>query len=140
MNFKTPSRRRQEDFRIDVTNLVDIAFLLIIFFTLSTSFAPSVKGSPGISVDLPKASAKEIDKGKRTTVMVLTKDGLNVIDGKSVPPQEIEPVLRELSRSAEDLLLIVQADKNVPHGRVVAVMDIAKGLGINRLAIATEEK
>jgi biopolymer transport protein ExbD len=37
-------------------------------------------------------------------------------------------------------MLIVQADKTVPHGRVVNVMDIAKGLGINRLAIATEEK
>ena len=140
MNFKTPSRRRQEEFRIDVTNLVDIAFLLIIFFTLSTSFAPSVKGSPGISVDLPKASSKEIDKGKRTVVMVLTKDGLNLIDGKTIAPQEIEASLREISRSAEDLLLIVQADKSVPHGRVVTVMDIAKGLGINRLAIATEEK
>jgi biopolymer transport protein ExbD len=140
MNFRTPSRRRQVEFRIDVTNLVDIAFLLIIFFTLSTSFAPSVKSSPGINVDLPKASAKEIDKSKRTIVMVLTRDGLTVLDGRTISPQEVEGTLREISKSSEDVLLIVQADKNVPHGRVVAIMDIAKGLGINRLAIATEEK
>ena len=140
MNFRTPSRRRQVEFRIDVTNLVDIAFLLIIFFTLSTSFAPSVKSSPGINVDLPKANAKEIDKSKRTVVMILTKEGLTVMDGKTISPQEVEGALREISKSSEDVLLIVQADKNVPHGRVVTIMDIAKGLGINRLAIATEEK
>jgi biopolymer transport protein ExbD len=140
MNFRGPGSRRAIEFRIDVTNLVDIAFLLIIFFTLSTSFAPSVKGGPGINVDLPKASSKDIDKGKKTVVMTLTKDGLTILAGKTISPQEVESALREVSRSSEDVLLIVQADKNVPHGRVVSIMDIAKGLGINRLAIATEEK
>ena len=100
MNFRTPSRRRQVEFRIDVTNLVDIAFLLIIFFTLSTSFAPSVKSSPGINVDLPKANAKEIDKSKRTVVMILTKEGLTVMDGKTISPQEVEGALREISKSS----------------------------------------
>jgi biopolymer transport protein ExbD len=141
VNFRDlPSRKRAVEFRIDVTNLVDIAFLLIIFFTLSTSFAPSVKGGPGISVDLPKANAKEIDTDKKTSILVLTKDNLTILDGKSISQQEMETRLREISQSAKDITLIIQADKTVPHGRVVSAMDTAKGVGIARLAIATVEK
>ncbi|MFA6035166.1 MAG: biopolymer transporter ExbD, partial [Myxococcota bacterium] len=109
MNFRGGSeRRRAVEFRIDVTNLVDIAFLLIIFFTMSTSFAPSVKNSPGFSVDLPKASAKEIDTTKqKPTVLVLTKDGLTLLNGKSISSQELEARLREISNASVDVMLIV---------------------------------
>jgi len=141
MNFRSTSKRRGEvESRIDVTNLVDIAFLLIIFFTLSTSFAPSVKGSPGIKVDLPKASSKEIETEKKSSVLVMTKEGVMLLDGKTITQQELDAGLRAVSESAKEVVLIVQADKSVPHGKVVAVMDLAKSYGINRLAIATEEK
>jgi len=141
MNFRSTSKRRGEvESRIDVTNLVDIAFLLIIFFTLSTSFAPSVKGSPGIKVDLPKSSSKEIETEKKSSVLVMTKEGVMMLDGKTITQQDLESGLRAVSESAKEVVLIVQADKSVPHGKVVTVMDLAKSLGINRLAIATEEK
>ncbi|MFO8056530.1 MAG: biopolymer transporter ExbD [bacterium] len=129
-------RRQREDPRLEMTSLVDILFLLIIFFTVTTTFAPSA----GIDVNLPQASAERpIEKTKKLNVVV-DKQSKTYVEGEQVSDRKLRRRFQSLADSGEDLLVIIQADKYTPHGSVVAVMDMAQATGISRLAIAIEKK
>ena len=134
MNFKAKQAAgRREDLRVEITPLIDVVFLLLIFFTITTTFVTT----PGIRVKLPKASASEAQNEERDATVVLTRDDQIIFNHRSVDLKELGNGLQELSTKDPETLVIVQADEAVPHGRVVEVMDLAKGAGLHRLAIAT---
>ena len=133
MQFK---ERRREDPRPELTSLVDIMFILIIFLTVTTTFATS----GGINVNLPEASSqRQMDENKKLYV-VINRDGGAFLDGAPVNDAALAARLRALAAADPTALVIIEADKTVPHGRVVAVMDMAQVAGLQRLAIATEQK
>jgi biopolymer transport protein ExbD len=141
MDFRGNRRFRfREEPRIDVTNLVDVAFMLIIFYTLSASFAPSMKSRSGFDVDLPKASAREIPEEQRTINVTVDKNGVFSISDKRYSPEELSEYLKNESRKAKDIMLIIQADRVTQHGKVVEIMDMARQAGIMKIGIATQEK
>jgi biopolymer transport protein ExbD len=128
--------RQREDPRLEMTSLVDILFLLIIFFTVTTTFAPSA----GIDVDLPQASAQRpIQKAEKLYIVVDRKSKI-YLEGKEVNDAGLRKKFQSLAVSEEDVLVIIQADKGTPHGSVVSVMDMAQAAGLSRLAIAIEKK
>ena len=134
MNFRR--REGREEARIDLTPLVDTVFLLLIFFMLSTTFVVS----PGIKVDLPKASKERVFREKRELRITITKDNRIYLDGRRVKMEELERALKERGKKAPRTLVIIRADAKAFHGNVVQVMDMAKSAGLNRLAIATRPK
>jgi len=137
VNFRGPGvERRREDLRVEITPLIDVVFLLLIFFTITTTFVTT----PGIRVRLPKASAAETQPDDHDATVVLTTEGEIIFAHRKVDIAELEQGLAELAASNADTMLIVQADEKVPHGRVVQVMDLAKGKGLQRLAIATRSE
>ncbi|MCX7943332.1 MAG: biopolymer transporter ExbD [Deltaproteobacteria bacterium] len=141
MNFRNSNRLKfRDETRIDVTNLVDVAFMLIIFYTLSASFAPSLKSDSGFDVDLPKASAREIPKEKRSINVAVDKNGIFSISGKRYSPDELLEYFKSESKKSSDIMLVIQADRVAQHGRVVELMDMAREAGIMRIGIATQEK
>ncbi len=141
MNFRREKASRLTDeARIDVTNLVDVAFMLIIFYTLSASFAPSLKNTSGFDVDLPRASAREIPKEKKSINVAVDKNGAISISGKKYSSDELIEYFKKESKNSSDLMLIIQADKIAQHGKVVEIMDMARNSGIMRIGIATQEK
>lgn len=127
-------RSRREGPRVDVTPLIDIIFQLVLFFMVSTTFVTS----PGIQVDLPRSSAQTILRDRDDVNIWVTADGAVYVDDDPVDWTGLRAALESASVENPSTLVIVKADEAVDHGRVVAVMDLARSFGLSRLAIATE--
>ncbi|MCX7958913.1 MAG: biopolymer transporter ExbD [Deltaproteobacteria bacterium] len=141
MNFRQDRGNRfRDETRIDVTNLVDVAFMLIIFYTLSASFAPSLKSDSGFDVELPKASAREIPQEKKSINVAVDKNGIFSLQDKKYTPEELLEYFKAESKKASDIMLIIQADRVAQHGKVVELMDMARQAGIMKIGIATQDK
>lgn len=120
---------------LNITPLIDVVLLLLIFFMISTTFVVQ----PGINVNLPQTvtSEKQI---RKDIVIIITKDNTIYINEKKI---DLRDVLKEFKAEHEknrDALLIIKADKKVTHGEVVNIMDLAKQAGISSMAIATIPK
>ena len=120
---------------MSITPLVDTMLTLLIFVLLLGAFAIQ----PGIRVRLPEAASKE-EEPKRDLVVILTRDDRLYLNDDPLQLTELGARLQEYLRDRADGVVIIKADREVLHGRVVEVMDIAKGAGAVRLAIATEPK
>jgi biopolymer transport protein ExbD len=120
---------------INLTPLIDVVFLLLIFFMVSTSFSELTQ----LTVNLPEAD------GARATdeiglVVVIDSAG-NVTVGGDPVPNEAEGLYRALEAAANgnvDVPLTLSADAMTPHQYVVMVLDVASLLGLQRVTIATE--
>jgi biopolymer transport protein ExbD len=133
MQFRRP---RKEDARIDTTPLVDMVLLLLIFFMLSTTFIVT----PGIKVNLPKASAEKVPREQKEVRLIITEDNRVFLEKKMVTMKELERELRGVAQKNPQTLVVIQADAKALHGKVVEVMDTAKTSGLSRLAIATRPR
>lgn len=131
MNF---ARTRRAEVVVDVTPLIDIIFQLVLFFMVSTTFV----NAPGIEVDLPKSSSDTILRDQDDVNLWVTSDGAVFLDEAPVSWDALKAALAGAASANPGTMVIIKADREVDHGRVVAVMDLARGLGLNRLAIATE--
>ena len=132
MNFK--KRENKQDLTIDIAPLVDIVFLLLIFFMLSTSF----ELHPGLKVNLPETSTKEVKKEPESLKVVLTKTGTIYLNGKKVNVKTLQKKFATVKN--KKTLVVIEADKFSYHGTVVSIMDIAKQNGLSNFAIATKQK
>ncbi len=128
--------RETDDPRPDITPLVDVVFQLIIYFAVSTTFA--YMGA--MKVKLPRAGAPELSARIAKLAIVIRDDGRSFIDDQLVTDGEIQRRLEDLGDASPDTLIVIQADKDVAHGRVVTILDMAQAAGLSRLAIATERK
>ena len=132
MRFRTRSR---DDVQLDMTPLVDVVFLLLIFFMLSTSLSVN----PGIKIDLPKSSAEQVKKKKTTLRVAIEAGGRIYLEGKKLSLTQLRERFMVVGKQhGDDALVVIEADKKVFHGLVVKVMDAAKSSGLNKLAIATQ--
>ena len=132
MRFQT---RKTDDVQLDMTPLIDVVFLLLIFFMLSTSLSVN----PGIKIDLPKASAEQVKKKKKTLRVAIEASGRIFLEGKRLTLEQLRERFAAVGKSSgDDALVVIEADKKVYHGLVVKVMDAAKTSGLNKLAIATQ--
>ena len=132
MRFQT---RKIDDVQLDMTPLVDVVFLLLIFFMLSTSLSVN----PGIKIDLPKSSAEQVKKKKTTLRVAIEAGGRIFLEGKKLSLEQLHEKFAAVGKkNGDDALVVIEADKKVYHGLVVKVMDAAKSSGLNKLAIATQ--
>jgi biopolymer transport protein ExbD len=128
---------------INITPLTDIFLvLLIIFMVTSTALVEAGQGGAGagVKVDLPKGAAKELHVAAQDFPVAILADGRTVIEGKVVDAQQLRERLDKLHKDAPEAQLIIQADTGTHHGKVVEVMEIAKGAGVDKIAIATESE
>ncbi len=143
MNFR-PTKNKQNSVFVDFTPIVDTVFNLIIFFALSLNFI----GMPALKLKLPQASTKEGVKEKNEFRVFITKayqkDGYTfgnfVVENKQLSLEDIEMAVYQRFVNNKDLVVIIQADESVSQGEVVKIMDIAKKVGIEKIAIATRPK
>jgi len=125
---------RRPDPLIDVTPMIDVVFQLLLFFMVSTTFI----SSPGIEVQLPRASNQVVMSEDRDVRVWVTTDGAVYVDDDPVDLAGLRTRLRRSAERDPDTLVVIKADAGVPHGRVVTVMDIARQEGLGRLGISTE--
>ena len=121
---------------INVAPLVDVCLVLVIIFMVT---APMLS-EPVLKVDLPKAHTKEGEEKEKITI-TLGRDGRIALDYKEYRTYEaMEPDLKDKLALSESKLVILKADENALHGRLVELMAKAKDAGAQSLTIATEQK
>ena len=136
MNFEERLSTEEDEPSLNLTPLMDIMFLLVIFFAVSTTF----KVFPGISVDLPGAESEKIKEEQESVTAILTETGEIYIDDKLVDKDQLVDTLRVRQEESPVNMFILEADRTAQHGQVVTLMDAAKQAGILHLAISTRSK
>jgi biopolymer transport protein ExbD len=125
---------------INITPLTDIFLvLLIIFMVTTTAIAEQSGQNGGLKVNLPRAGKSAPAAEMHDLAIAVLEDGRTVIGGKVVDEEVLAQILDKAHAENADTLVLVQADQGVAHGKVVAVMDLARRHGLARLAIATRE-
>jgi biopolymer transport protein ExbD len=117
-----------------LTSLIDIVFLLLIYFLLTTNFMVD----EGIKIKLPQARASAPQTEDVITVYV-NERGRAYLREREVPLNELFDRLREMIGKEKDRLVVIRADRSVILNHAVKVMDIAKAAGAGRLCLATEK-
>jgi biopolymer transport protein ExbD len=133
VNF-TPSSGRGPGHVLDITPLVDVVFLLLIFFLLTATFVRN----PNIPIRLPQASSHQVTPQKRDILVGITTEGLVRYESKTVTMAQLRVEMRKIHTTAPETMVLIQADREARHGRVVEVMDLAKQIGFERIGIAIE--
>jgi biopolymer transport protein ExbD len=124
--------RVEEDATIDMTPMLDIVFIMLIFFIVTTVFVKEA----GVNVNKPNGDLAVMPKNANIFIAV-TEDGKVWIDKNEVDVDLVRANLERLMAEQPSDVIIIQADKEAEHGLVVEVMDQIKMAGIDRISIAT---
>lgn len=120
---------------LNITPLIDVLFILIIFFAVSSTFLEQ----PGMKLDLPRAQKTDLQKIEKA-VLYIGADERLMFQNKEISLENLGVLLRDAMEKSKEKTLIISADKQVPHGLVVRVMDIARQNGVQKLVIATQKQ
>ncbi|HWM27280.1 MAG TPA: biopolymer transporter ExbD [Woeseiaceae bacterium] len=134
MKLQTRSRPEPD---VNLTPLIDVVFLLLIFFMVSTSFVRESQ----ITIRLPEAeSTAMLEAPPQRIDIMITEQGVYLVNGRELinnRPETIRNALQKVSAGNTDLPLTISADANARHQHVVTAMDVAGRLGFVRISIAT---
>lgn len=136
MNFSSGSS--DDHIEINVTSLIDVVLLLLIFFMVSTTFL-----NPNhINLTLPKASSSNSEQEKPQTIEVtVDKEGRYAINGQLLvnsQPETLKRAMREAAKDLKEPPVVVHADAQATHQNVIRVLDVASQLGLVHVSFATE--
>ncbi len=133
MNF---SRAEGDRLEVNLTPLIDVVFLLLIFFMVTTTFNQQAE----LRVDLPEASTEAKTIETVTIEITIDPKGTYFVNGGSLANNKAETLKRSLQKiidNDKEKSVVIRADATTPHQAVVTAMDIVSRLGISRLSIAT---
>jgi len=133
MNLKP---HRTEELDLNLTPLIDVVFLLLIFFMVSTTFDKQSK----LKIQLPEASASASKQSADSVVLGIDAKGRYFINDRQLVNTQLKTLKLALMKTVGEnkkVPLILRADANTPHQFVVRAMDAAAQLGLTRLSIAT---
>jgi biopolymer transport protein ExbD len=127
-------KRKRFQVQVPLTSLIDIVFLLLIYFLLTTNFMVD----EGIKIKLPQAKAAAPQTEEVITVYV-DQEGRAFLGTDEVPLANLFDRIKEKVGSKENELVVIRADRAVILNKAVKVMDIVKAAGAGRLCLATEK-
>ncbi len=134
MQFR--NQTTEDDSGVNLTPLIDVVFLLLIFFMVSTTFDTTSE----LKIQLPEASAQnKLPQNDKLTIMIDPR-GFYYINGKRLKNKNAELLLLELHRlvgSNKGLPVVIQSDANSPVQSMVTALDIVGQIGMTHLSIAT---
>lgn len=129
---------RSQEPEINLTALIDVVFLLLIFFMVSTTFEKESE----ISIELPEATGAKAEDKRFTIEITIDGEGRYFINDKRVKDESLQTLksaIRMIRGNHKNPKLIISADKNTPHQAVVRAMDAARQLGLVHLTFATKQ-
>lgn len=126
--------RMDNDAEIDMTPMLDIVFIMLIFFIVSTSFVREA----GVEIERPISATAEVKESQGVMLAITAEDEV-WLDRQPVDVRMIRPTLERLKVEQPDLGVMIQADMNAKTGLLVQVMDQVKLSGIEQVAVATRE-
>ena len=129
--------RPRAQVEVNLTSLIDVVLLLLIFFMVSTSFVKQAQ----ITISLPEAeSATVIPEAPQQIDVMISATGMYMVNGRELinsRPETIRNALQKVSDGDNTLPLTISADANARHQDVVTAMDVAGRLGFKKISIAT---
>jgi biopolymer transport protein ExbD len=141
-----PPRHYDDETRLDMNALIDVCLVLLIFFILTTSYAVLQKRleAPGVSADKvgPPVVTKEKVEQQMVHVIVRMENGKPVIqvEGQVVDPIYLESELRKYLKATSKTQLLLEHEYDTPQSAVVAVLDAAKGAGMEKVSLPLPDK
>jgi biopolymer transport protein ExbD len=126
--------REQEESEIDITPMLDVVFIMLIFFIVTASF---VKES-GIDVNRPDASTAEV-KERGNILVAITETNQVWIDRRQVDVRSVRANIERLRAENPQGAVVIQADKNSKNGLLVKVMDAARQAGVENVSLAATQ-
>jgi biopolymer transport protein ExbD len=133
MRFRRPN---EEDIRLGIAPLIDIVFLLLIFFMVTSHFDVA----SGVRIRLPQSSRRILDQVEDKITLVLDRSGKVYFEGREMDQKTLRKDLEDIVGRQGVVRLVLQADKDVRHGQVVEIMDLAKAAGVHSIIIAAQWK
>tara|TARA_B100000686_G_C16494078_1_gene813612 strand:- start:138 stop:536 length:399 start_codon:yes stop_codon:yes gene_type:complete len=129
-------RKEDEDnFSLDMTPMIDVVFLLIIFFMVSTVF---VDFSRKMDINLPTSKSSALDESSKTLEVEMLKDKKIFLSGKPLTLLGLETTLTKMELKEKKPTAIIRADKSLPYGDVIQVMGILQKKGIPDISVAVK--
>jgi biopolymer transport protein ExbD len=116
----------------DMTPLINCIFLLLVFFMVATTFV----NTKGLSVDLPSGQGESSSRASKDINIVIEKGGVVQVNGKIAKMEELASRIGKIVKTDKIKNVIIEAHRTVRHQRVVRVVDIARGEGIEAVAFA----
>jgi biopolymer transport protein ExbD len=127
------SRRARRQVTINITSLIDVIFMMLLFFMITSTFLEQ----PGIKLELPAARA-EASNTPQEYVLTVDKKGMLFLNRQAIDLDGLEAEIRRVLPKMKDGALVLKADQEITHGLVVRVMDLAKRGGVKKLIIGTK--
>lgn len=132
------SPRRREEPHLDITPLIDVVFLMLIFFMVSTTFL----NEAALRILLPQSSEEPVRLNEAPVEVTINRRGQFFIDGEALVNSQVITVRRALKqaldgREAAEARVVIRADSRTEHGLVVTALDAAGQVGVRQVGIAT---
>jgi len=129
-----PQEEPEQPLQINIVPMIDVIFAILAFFIISTLYLTRAEGLP---VSLPKAKTSESQTSK--IVVTINAEGELAINQQAIALGELEDSIQTLAdRTEQKALVVINADEQVNHGRVVEVMDLVRNLEGVKLAVRTK--
>lgn len=122
---------------LSIAPLVDVVFLLVIFFMAATTW---VEPEQRLELELPTAESGSAAEARDELVIAVLPDGSLVLDGRTVAESELRAALQAAARRSSGTPVTVRGDRRVPHGAIVAVLDACGSAGLANLSVGTLER
>lgn len=125
--------KRKIDYMVDITPLVDVVFLMLIFFMVSTSFSVATS----LKLELPASKSQEKVAEAREVIVSVKASGQLYVGEEKVNDEDLRRRVLNASKGDPNMRVVLRADANARHKRVVLVLDTLRQLGMGKVAIAT---
>ncbi|MDD5644191.1 MAG: biopolymer transporter ExbD [bacterium] len=125
--------RKKQRRTINITSLIDVMFLLLIFFAVTSTFLEH----PGLTIELPTAKSSDVVETKEI-IVVVTKEGKILINDIDIEKNNFENQLKKAFENTKEPTMILKADKDVSYGLIIELMDSAKRIGLKKVVAFTK--
>ena len=132
------SSQDNENRKLNLTPLIDVVFLLLIFFMVSTTFEKQAK----LKIELPEASAKVSAADAPELVISISQKGVFFVNSNelvNVQPQVLQNAIQAIVNDDRDRQVVIRADANAAHKHVILAMDVLGNMGFQKVSMATTE-
>ena len=126
-------KRARRDYTVDITPLVDIVFLMLIFFMVSTSF----KVASSLKLELPSSHSQEQVSEQQEVIVSISEKGQFYVQDEVVSDNDLRKRILNQTKGDPNMRIVLRADAKAQHQYVVRALDVLRGLGMGKVAIAT---
>jgi biopolymer transport protein ExbD len=129
-------RKRRSIEIIDMVPMIDMVFLLLIFFAVTSNF----EMQRVMKMNTPEASSGEIMERSRTLTVTVNELNQFFFDGQPIEFNGYQTLLKEAVQDGDKLILVIKGDEQAKHGNVIRLMDMAKSVGVEKIMITVKKK